>query len=95
MNALWDIPELVQLILGFLDQPAQAKSALVCRTFWLQSLPLVWKTVHGLGHLLLLFPEDVVQRELEGYIDVCPPCCAYFRAKLIEPLAVFRWRRSL
>ncbi|KAG9048844.1 hypothetical protein FS837_011850 [Tulasnella sp. UAMH 9824] len=70
MNALWDIPELVQIILGFLDQPTQAKAALVCRTFWLQSLPLVWKTVYGLGHLLQLFPEDAVPRALKGYIDL-------------------------
>ncbi|KAG8911463.1 hypothetical protein FRC00_006440, partial [Tulasnella sp. 408] len=70
MNTLWDIPELVRLILGFLDTPTQANSALVCRTFWQESLPFVWETVYGLHHLLLLFPEDAVPRALKGFIDL-------------------------
>lgn len=66
MHALWDIPELVQLIFGLVDRRTVTQLARVCRLFWLQALPLIWRSVDGLGPLLRLLPEDAVTRSLDG-----------------------------
>ncbi|KAG8967001.1 hypothetical protein FRC05_002315 [Tulasnella sp. 425] len=63
MSSLWQIPELVHMILELLSGKDQVRVAQVCRVFWVNVLPLRWRHVHHFKHVVRLLPEDSVTTE--------------------------------
>ncbi|KAG8966996.1 hypothetical protein FRC05_002310 [Tulasnella sp. 425] len=60
MHSLWQIPELVHLILKLLGLKDQGTTAQVCQILWMNVLPLIWRHVDHLHHVVRLLPEDAV-----------------------------------
>jgi hypothetical protein len=61
----FDIPlELFRLILGLLDDPDLLSIALTCKQFKDAAIDKIWAEVYWFPDMLLLFPDDVWDREL-------------------------------
>ena len=61
------IPELLDLVFGFLDHASNARNARVCKTWSSRALDVLWRGVDDLHHLFsLLAPLRVVG--CSGYV---------------------------
>ncbi|KAG8966998.1 hypothetical protein FRC05_002312 [Tulasnella sp. 425] len=66
MHSLWQIPELVHLILELLSGRDQVRVAQVCQILWVNVLPLIWRYVHDFEHVVRLLWEDSVTQYIEA-----------------------------
>lgn len=70
-SKMWDIPELVLLILDFLSRQDLVFVARVCRRLWEIATPLIWDSLTGTQHpthLFNTFPQGLRESLMHGSI---------------------------
>ncbi|KAG9046521.1 hypothetical protein FS837_004271 [Tulasnella sp. UAMH 9824] len=68
MHPMWKIPELLEIIFGFLATSDVAVVASVCRSFWLTAIPYVWGNIDTFYKLMQLLPEDALSTTYDDLI---------------------------
>ncbi|KAG8923890.1 hypothetical protein FRC00_005733 [Tulasnella sp. 408] len=68
MHPIWEIPELLETIFGFLVISDVAVMASVCRSFWWTAMPYVWGNIDTFYKLMQLLPEDALSTTYDDLI---------------------------
>ncbi|KAG8989794.1 hypothetical protein FRB90_002062, partial [Tulasnella sp. 427] len=69
MHELWTIPELAQQIIKLLGDRDRRSVAQVCRTLWLQALPLVWEDI-SFKDIVRLSPDHATKASAESHTQL-------------------------